>query len=247
MFQSLRDEALVFWTDATFRRQQFQAIMAAHTAGNQRALQEHVTRVDAVITEGLADLGYPRYPVTRISVESLPGVAGLKQPDCHLKLGVEELADALAGSVDDVVVTWMHESVHGRHGSWTTASPAAWSHVGFEEGLAEGVSNSVTRRVGLSVSEPLYPHYLRAYELLADRLQVGPEVLFHRLWRARHDQIEERFGRTVAAIMKATTGGELTPIQRGKLLLAARTLFATGRHAELPDDVAIRETWGTAL
>lgn len=236
-----------FWTDRTFRLDILARIADAYTRHDDVALQRHLMAVDDHVAAGMRAQGYRRAPVSALSLTPLPDIAGVKQPDCHLKLGLEAFEEALSGSPDDVVVTWLHESVHRRHGPWRTVSLAAWHYVGFEEGLAEGIAHSIAQQFALAVSEPLYPQYLRAYDILAEHLSIEPDRLFRQMWRAAHDQIETSFSGAVAAIVRETRPQPLTPIQRGKLTLAAQALFATRRTTDALDDDDIRRIWESVI
>jgi hypothetical protein len=175
-------DSRTFWADADARRRSLQAIIEAHDRGDTSSLQSLLAAVDRYVVAGMAALSFGRPALTGLSLDSLPGVAGVKEPSCHLRIGVQELEDALSGQPDEAIVTWIHESVHGRHGPWTAVSPAARYHRGYEEGLAEAVAQLIARTSGLLVGTALYPHYVRSYEILADVLGTDTEQLYRHLW-----------------------------------------------------------------
>jgi hypothetical protein len=203
--------------------------------------------VDNLVVGGMRACGFPRPALTGLSLVTLPGTAGVKLPSCHLRIGLEEFESALGSWPDEVIVTWIHESVHGRHGPWTAVSSAAQHHRGYEEGLAEGIAQLVARIAGLTIDTPLYPHFVRSYEILATVLELKPEHLYRRLWHVRHARIEDQFDHLVNQMVAESRGRPLSPIARGKLRQAALALFSSRRRAESPDDLSIQREWETAL
>jgi hypothetical protein len=171
MVQGLAGDAQRFWTDSDVRRIALGEILQAHELGEGRMVQDRLGAIDRNVVAGMAALGFRRPALAGLALDSLPGAAGVKEPNCHLRIGIEALVDALGDQPDEAIVTWMHESVHGRHGPWTAVSPAAWHHKGYEEGFAEGVAQFVARTAGLRVGIALYPHYVRSYEILAEVLR----------------------------------------------------------------------------
>src|SRR5215212_7514471 len=110
MLPSLTGETQRFWTDAAVRRSMFRAILDAHQRRNERLTAARLTEVDNHVVDGMAALSFRRAPLRDLSLDILPGAAGVKEPDCHLRIGLDGFIDSLTGQPDEIVVTWIHES-----------------------------------------------------------------------------------------------------------------------------------------
>ena len=175
-----------FWRDPGERMRYVTAIAAALRRGDPAALDAAVRQLDDAVTAGLALLGLPRSPLTTLTLRGQSGGTWLarKDPSCELQFDQQVLYQAVIrmGTIDDLVRTWVHESMHGRRpfaaGHQTEASH--WR--GYEEGLAEGLARIVTRDIaGMDISEDSFPYYVAVYHALGEAAGVDGELLLRAL------------------------------------------------------------------
>jgi hypothetical protein len=230
-------------------------MLSAILAASDSALRTRALRaVDDAITSGMAALGFPRAPVRSLSLvlPRLPGQMGIKLATCDLQIGRPSLQNALGpgGFPDEVVETWVHESVHGRLFPWSRDLSRERLFRGFEEGLAEGIARLVSRQAGFIPGLPTYGRYVQTYEALADVIGVTVEAIYRRLYVLSYGSVMARFSAEIDALRVESGAPRLTAEQRGRLELAARQLFdarlaqqsAAPRHR-----THARQTWRRAL
>jgi hypothetical protein len=172
-------------------------------------------------------LAFDRAPINGIGVRRLASL-GLKRPTCELELDILQFRRALTVTQqpDSIVETWIHESAHGRRNPWAVdyqREQASW--LGYEEGLAEGMTRVMIQRGGLSPGAQAYVRYYRAYELLADVLQVTPEEMYLLLWSHEPGTIRRAFTDVVSELYHRSRGRELSLRERMSVLIAADDMF----------------------
>lgn len=244
--RQLQDSARHFWGDPAQRSRMLREILSADIAGDAQRLRSALVAVDGAVTDGMAALGCPRGMVRSVTLQALAGDLGLKRRTCDLVIGRDGLASAVARYPDDAILTWVHESIHGRTGPWTLITTASITCPGYEEGLAEGLAQMIARSAALNVPLPAYAHYVRGYELLAEELGADVDALYRRLWRAGLDDLRDRFNAVVVAMERAR-GRHLTVAERATVRQTADALFHESRQDDSPDDAVIRVAWKAAL
>jgi hypothetical protein len=177
---ALPDQHRLIWTDARVRRDAIAAILTA-SERNSPELQRHVARVDEAVSAALDAMGLPRGPVAGVEIHEVIALwSGRNLPDCRLLLNGSALRHMLhrEGNSDDVLRTWVHESLHARQPFHPGAASDALLHEGYEEGLVEGLARYVVRDMaGLRPLERSYGFYVVAYEALAGLLGTQPVAL----------------------------------------------------------------------
>ena len=249
--QQLPGAALHFWGDAAVRRAALQEILDAYTAGDTVRLDAALSAVDDAVVAGMQALGFDRAPINGLRFRRLSSL-GQKRPTCHIELDVLQARRALTvpSRPDSIVETWIHESIHARRRPWAAdyvAEQHGW--VGYEEGLAEGLTGFVARRGGLTRGRQAYRRYCRAYELLAETMQVEVEQIYVRLWPNEPGALRRAFTDIVDDLYHRHRGRSLSLQDRMAVLAAADTMFAS--HMEHQYDRGIerdmRRAWQECL
>jgi hypothetical protein len=225
-------------------------VAAADSAARTRALRA----VDDAVTAGMAALGFPRAPVRSLSLmlPQFPGQMGIKLATCDLQIALPSLRNALApgGFPDEVVETWIHESVHGRLAPWSSGLHAERPFRGFEEGLAEGITRMVSQRAGFIPGLPTYGRYVQTYEVLADVLGMAADAIYRRLYALPYGSVMNGFSAEIDALHEGIGAPRFNQEQRGRLERAARRLFDIAYQQAPASGVArgsIRRSWRRAL
>ena len=258
--RSLKGDILDIWGDAATREGALRDIYDVYGAlrhpKNSPREQAHLRqllaatadRVDKAVAAGLNALGYPRGPVGRVDVTEIPGPAsGRKTPQCDVQISGPRLGDFLDTfhAPDKGLRTWVHESLHARAPFTRDYSRGYNPRRGYEEGLASGLAQIVTRDcAAMQVGSPAFPHYLRSCEILAEEIGVTTEALLRNLWAHPLGAVRDRFGGVVAGVYQAHTGRPLAPGQIAALVRAADRLFSSTQSGHLVD---IRGTWKGVL
>lgn len=250
--QRLRGGYRRFWGDRTARQRALDAILDAYQRGDAGRLASAVKRVDDAIVAGLEALGLPRGPIAGIAVEQIGrGWLGQKEPGCLLRFDADVLATALRVQhlADDVVRTWVHESIHGRQPFAVDDYAAHQRTRGYEESVAEGLARVVTReKAALEILEVSYDYYVRACQALATVAGFGVEDLWRALWQEPAGRVRDVFVDTVDGLVEQSSGRQLTEGQRANLRGAADRVFASDRaNATIGDASVLRQLWEIAL
>ena len=200
---------------------------------------------------GMHVLGFQRGAINGIKVRRLASL-GLKRPTCELELDVRQIRRALTAPLrpDSIMETWIHESAHARISPWARDFRSEQSHwLGYEEGLAEGLTSVIVRLGALSSNIGAYVRYRRGFELLAEAIGVPAEDLYRRLWVHEPGSVRRAFTDVVNDLYHLTRGRMLTLQERRDLQDQADVVFDTavehvsGRTIER----AMRNAWRTVL
>lgn len=250
MLGRLRGDALHIWSDPTVRHEALEAIVVSWERGSID-LDRRVSRVDRAIIAGLRAGGLPRGPVLSVAiVPGLPLWAGRKLPSCHLFLSGERMREMVRvrHESDDVIRTWVHESLHARQPYSPAAETEIRPYQGYEEGMVEGLARLVTRDLaGMHPLELSYAYYVAAYEGLADAVGVDVEVVWRSLWLYRTGEVRAVFADVVDQLRRQAGRQPLTEAQRTRVLGAGDTLFASTRRLSPPARGAAAALWRVAL
>lgn len=249
--QQLTADALRFWGEPSVRADMLRAILAASdSAARTRALRA----VDDAVTSGMAALGFPRAPVRLLSLvlPRFPGQMGIKLATCDLQIGLPSLRNALSpgGFPDEVVETWIHESVHGRLSPWSRDLSMERPFRGFEEGLAEGIARMVSHQAGLVPGLPTYGRYVQTYEVLADVIGATAETIYRRLYLLPYGSVMAGFAVEIDGLRVESGAPRLTREQRGRLERTACRLFDIANQQVPATGGArgtVRRAWRRAL
>jgi len=174
---ALPDQHRLIWIDARARHDAIAAILTA-SERNSPDLRRHVARVDEAVSAALAALGLPRGLVVAVEIHEVIALwSGRKVPDCRLLFNGPALRHMLyqERNPDDILRSWVHESLHGRLPFHAEAATEARLHTGYEEGMVEGLARYVVRDMaGLRPLERSYRFYVAAFEALASLLGTPP-------------------------------------------------------------------------
>jgi hypothetical protein len=153
------------------------------------------------------------------------------------------------GAPDDVVRTWLHESIHARRPFAPTYRDESRLAAGYEEGPAEGLARRIMRaQPGMQTIEHAYGRYVAAYETLAARLPCAPDLLWRHLWQSPAGAVRHAFPGVVADLWLAGTGRRLSDRQR--ILIGSRADVAFGTAQALADRFdaeQLDDGWARAL
>jgi hypothetical protein len=246
----LRGDAGRFWHDPTDRRQAFEALIAAWRRGDEAALQATLGRIDNAVTTALRQLGLARRGVTAVRFDSYPRLwAGHKHPACALEINARRVEAALAaGMSDDLVRTWLHESVHGRLPRQSGWQREAIATPGFEEGLAEGMARLVcVAQPGLAARGGSFDRYVAAYEALAEALSLRVEDFWRALYVVPPGGVAAAFVAVAAGLVYEQTGASLPEARLRRLERFAPAAFGVGRGGGVVDYEQMRRGWQLRL
>ena len=179
------------------------------------------------------------------------GWFGRKMPDCHLMFDRGRLLQAIRAPVsrDDVIRTWVHESLHGRQPYSRDHRQEADRWPGHEEGLAEGLARTLTGGIAdMDIGTGSYAYYVAVYEALADVAGIDPERVLRGVWQAAPGDVRATLIDTVDTLRQDAWGRPLMAVQRQRLRALADTAFATERAKWLAGDrQALVRTWRVVL
>lgn len=246
----LRGEVGRFWHDPMVRRQAFETIIAAWRRGDEEALQTALGRVDDAILAAMRQLGLPRQGVTTLRFDAYPQLwAGHKHPACTLEINARRVdATLAAGASDDLVRTWVHESVHGRLPRQPGWQREAVATPGAEEGLAEGLARLIcVAQPGLAVRTGTFDRYVAAYEVMAEDLGLPVEALWRTLYSVPPGGVAAAFLTIVAGLVDEWTGIPLPEARRRRLARFVPAAFTTGQATGVVDYEQMRRDWRLRL
>lgn len=96
---------------------------------------------------------------------------------------------------------------------------------------------------GMTFNAPAYSHYVRSYELLADKTGIPKEVLLRRLGKFSTGRVRHQFVPAIVKLYEDHAGVTLSLSQRRKLRQAADVLFDGDKTGDPVDDDRIRAEW----
>jgi hypothetical protein len=252
-FQGLSGDTLRFWSDAAERARAIDVIRRAWgmtssgaprpAPGDPAGLAVATAYVDRSVAQGLRALGFPRRRV-QPRIVAVRGTYGVKYATCELHIAIGHIVLDDAETVAD---TWVHESLHGRRAR-SRRWPASTPLVGYEEGMAEGITLLIRGWAGWGSTIVAYPEYVRAYQRLAIRLGVAEETLYRQLWSWA--DVRAAFATVVDRLIFQRHGRHLSRDERARLRYVADLLFAVPVRTAgytAPDDTVLDNAWGMAL
>ena len=170
-------------------------------------------------------------------------------PDCRVQLDAARLRRSIEELADDIIRTWVHESLHAR-------LPFSPRHVqesrltrGYEEGMVEGLARALTGDVsGMEIREHAYEYYVSVYRALADALGIDTGRLLRSLWQVAPGEVRAAFVDRVVRLALEAGRPPLASAQRERLQALADTMFASSRGERLTGNMpALVATWRTVL
>ncbi|MBT9260159.1 MAG: hypothetical protein KM310_10495 [Clostridiales bacterium] len=181
-----------FWADRAYRGRLLADLYRALQSGDKAATRAAIQSIDNAVVYALERAGLPRGPVADVIVASpaeepsLQGAAGVKQPECRIMINSFRVKRAIEGLIDldDVLRTWIHESIHARQPFSAGWSGGYGPYPGYEEGMVDGLARILVRRLtGFRVAyDHPYDNYVNAMTGFARALGMKPEDLMRRLW-----------------------------------------------------------------
>jgi hypothetical protein len=250
LYASLPPPARDFWTNRAQRRQLLGTLLAEWEPLTE-AYIPYVTQIDDYVADLLAGVGLPRGEIRGIAIDwDLLDAHGAKTPSCLIRLGATYLSEALTewDSPDEVMRTWIHESLHARQPFASHYRSELGPHKGYEEGLVIGLADAIARGLlGLEIEAAEEEHYARAYRALAAVIKCDPVDLWAGLWQWPTGAIRGHFVDFLGTLWQTQAGQPLGSREREKLQPVADHLF--GSYAA-PRDLAepqLMTMWQEAL
>ena len=242
----------LLWRDPQEWERRLRPLVTALRQGDAASVQATVAQIDDAVVAGLSAFGLPRGPVGELIMNDFGGYfLAQKLPECPIRFDRSLLQRAVEdlGMVDDVIRTWVHESLHARRNFADEHEWVARHWAGYEEGLVEGLARIVCRDIaGMSVSEDAYAHYVAAHRALSEVLEVPAERLLRDLWEAAPGDVRGAFVDTVDRLWRELQRAPLARGQRQLVRSLGDRMFHTDRRRDPPGDVQIYvRTWRVAL
>lgn len=238
-----------FWEDVATRRAALVDILSRWDAGDIFPLAQ-LQRIDDVVVAVLKTSGFPRGPVSGLRlVESINGGKARKTKECVLEFSVADMrafVDEL-NQPDDVVRSWIHESVHARQFFAPNADDEYHSFPGVEEGLVENVTMIVVRETGIRPLDLPRTRFTVAYQILAEIIGIPTERLVRELFKARTGEVSQMLPSVVALLIAETQNRDLGGRNQLRLIAAARQVFNADRVQWPLIDEEVRDIWRRAL
>lgn len=248
--RGLTGDSLSFWADAKKRRRVLRNFGAALETRDERSIESVARRIDKAIVDGLEAMGLPRGRIRELQIVETHGAAGVKAPNCDLRLSPSAILKRVRDRPDTIFGLWTHESLHARlrfdDDCFTEYGPLP----GFEEGMVQGLMIEVCRAAGMDIRIGPYKHYVEAYRALAEELELDTEELWRELWKNPPGTVRANLPRTIDVLRSQQGKERLSREQRFALFGldgAADQLFDRRLWNLRVHPAKIRETWRQAL
>jgi hypothetical protein len=147
-----------------------------------------------------------------------------------------------SGGPEEVLLAWVHESLHARQPFAATAITEYRVSRGYEEGMVQGLAEGIIRHYcGQFPLSTSFAYYISVYQALASLLAVEAEMTWRKLWTWALGTL--RAGRIEVV-------NELRPLnaaQRVQLVAVADIMFVSGRSDYAPSEASARQLWQRAF
>lgn len=222
-----------FWLDPDVRHALFKTLSDSSTRDSEA--EDCLHQIDDEIVSGLLDFGIPRGEVNGIQIDDgINQWLGRKDPTCLLYISRLQMGFYLSiGEPDAIVSTWAHESIHARQPYTDSIEYSVWT--GYEEGMAEGLTQRFLSSRGIVDVDVSFPFYVTAYEEIAVFLGIDVEALWRGLWHYPAGMIRSSFIDAINLALVQSGRDRLTERRRDRLQLATDTLLATRHRSDEPD------------
>jgi hypothetical protein len=242
----LHGDERTIWTDAIVRHRVLRGLALPSTSGLHTG---SALRVDNAVRAGMRAFGLQRGRTRGARIAPLGyGVRGRKTPDCVIQINTSYVAEMLGGrgAPDGIFKTWVHESLHARK---PFAAPAIVNgeypvYQGYEEGMVEGLARWMTRDKAGMVYVSAYASYVRAYETLAETLEIETVTLWRHLWRHPFGEVRAAFPEEIGRIWYTYTGRQ--PVEE-RLQGVADRLLSIHERMPIYSDTDLTILWREAL